>query len=173
MTLRLLSKDGELWLTAEDPADHPGWTVVADPAPADFDTAPYLVVEGQLVADLATARARQRAVINAARDVAQDGGAMTPAGLFDSDERSRQFLNGAVMTATLAQAAGQPFSIDWTRADNSVVTLNAAQLIEAGVAVALHIDAIQRRARVLKGRIDAAETLAAIAAVGWSLLDPE
>ncbi len=127
--------------------------------------------EDLLIPDLDAARARQRALINAARDAAQDGGAMTPSGAFDSNERSRQFLNGAVMTATLAQLNSQPFSIDWTLADNSVVTLSGAALIEAGVAVALHVDAIQRRARVLKERIDAAETLAEIVAIGWTLED--
>lgn len=147
------------------------WAIVADPAPADFFTAPYLVEAGALVPDLATARAAQRAVINAARDAAQDGGADTPSGRFDTAGRSREFLNGAVTTAVLAQLNSQGFSINWTLADNSVVTLTGAELIAAGVAVALHVDAIHQRAVVLKDRIDAAETLAAITAIGWTLED--
>ena len=163
---------GEIQIVASADGYSDGWAVVADPAPADILTAPYLVQGGALVPDLAAARAARRAIINAARDAAQDGGAVVAGvGTFDSDARSRQFLNGAVMTATLAQANAQPFTIDWTLADNSVVTLDAGGLIAVGVAVALHIDAIQRRARVLKTRIDAAGTLAAIAAVAWTLAD--
>lgn len=147
------------------------WAVVADPAPADLALVPYSVVAGVLVPDLAVVRARQRAIINAGRDAAQDGGADTPSGRFDSAPRSREFLNGAVTNALIAQAGAQPFSIDWTLATNNVVTLTGAQIITAGIAVAQHVDAMHQRARVLKARIDAAETLAAIAAVVWSLVD--
>lgn len=148
-----------------------GWAVIADPVPADFASGLYLVQAGALVPDLATARARQRAIINAARNAAQDGGAETPSGRFDSASRSREFLNGAVVAAQIALAQGQAFSISWTLANNSVVQLDAAQLIAAGLAVAAHVDAMHSRARVLKSRIDAAATLAAIAAITWTVAD--
>lgn len=148
-----------------------GWTVVADPVPADFASGLYLVGNGALVPDLATARARQRAVVNAGRDAAQDGGADTPSGRFDSTPRSREFLNGAITNALIAQAAGVPFTISWTLANNSVVTLTGAELITAGIAVAAHVDAMHQRARVLKERIEAAGTLAEIAAIGWTAAD--
>lgn len=152
-------------------AGHENWIVLADPAPEDYDERLYQVIDGALVPDLETARAEQRAIINAARDAAQDGGADTPSGRFDSAGRSREFLNGAVMAATLAGLNQQPFSIAWTLADNSVVTLDGAAIIAAGLAVAAHVDAIHQRARVLKARIDAAETLADIRAVTWTLED--
>lgn len=148
------------------------WTVIADPAPADIMSESYTVIEGDLVPDLAAARARQRAIINAARDAAQDGGADTPHGRFDSAGRSREFLNGAVMAATLAGMNQQAFSLAWTLADNSVVTLTGAQIVESGLAVAAHVDAMHQRARVLKARIDVAATLAEIRAVTWTLADP-
>jgi hypothetical protein len=44
-------------------------------------------------------------------------------------------------------------------------------MIAAAAAVATHVDAMQQRGRVLKARIDEAETLAAIEAVAWTLSD--
>jgi hypothetical protein len=154
-------------------ADGRGGVVVADPAPADWATAPYTVVDGVLVPALDVARARQRALINQARDAAQDGGAETPSGRFDSAPRSREFLNGAAQLALMAQLADAPFSIQWTLADNSTVTLDAAEMIAAAAAVAAHVDAMHQRGRVLKARIDAAETMAEIEAVVWTLEDEE
>lgn len=122
--------------------------------------------------DLPAARVRQRALINAARDAAQDGGADTPSGRFDSAPRSREFLNGAALAATLAGMNSQPFTINWTLANNSVVTLDGPQIIAAGLAVAAWVDSVHQRAVVLKARIDAAETAAAISAIVWSLADP-
>lgn len=148
-----------------------GETVLADPAPADWETVPYEAVDGVLVVALGYARARQRAIINRARDAAQDGGAETPSGMFDSGPRSREFLNGAAQLALMAKLADEPFIIDWTRADNVVVTLDADQMIAAAAAVAAHVDAMQQRGRVLKQRIDDAETPAAIEAVVWTLED--
>jgi hypothetical protein len=86
-------------------------------------------------------------------------------------QRSRQFLNGAVAAAQIALANETPFAVDWTLADDSTVELDAAGVIAAGLAIAGHVGTIHQRARVLKARIDAAETLAAIAAVTWTLED--
>lgn len=143
------------------------------PLPADLVGMPYAIVEGAPVADLAAVRARQRAMINQARDMAQDGGCDTPSGRFDTKPRSREFLNGAVLAATLAGMNSEAFTINWKLANNSVVTLNGPQIIAAGLAVAAWVDTVHQRAVVLKARIDAAATVAAILAVGWTLTDPE
>jgi Domain of unknown function (DUF4376) len=147
------------------------WAVVADPAPADVATAPYKVADGVLVPDLDAAKARQRSIINAARDAAQDGGAVTPFGVFDSSERSLTYLNGAIKAAEKLAALELPSDTNWTRADNVNVTLTVTELTTAGLAVAAHINAMHQRGRVLKSRIDAATTLAEIAAIGWTLED--
>jgi hypothetical protein len=164
------SETGELMRHHRSPGAD--WQVVADPAPDDFGAAPYVVEAGQLVPDLAAARAKQRTIINAARDAAQDGGAMTPFGPMDSNERSRQLLNGAVSAAQIALANAEPFTVTWTLADDSAVTLTAADTITAGLAVAAHVASIHERARVLKARIAAATSFAAIAAITWSIEDP-
>lgn len=163
---------GEVQIVADAGAYGPEWQLLADPAPADIATAPYLVQGGALVPDLATARARQRAIINAARDAAQDGGCDVPGvGRFDTGERARQFLNGAVAAAQIAMAQGQPFAVSWTLATNDVVQMDGAAIIASGLAVAAHVDAMHQRARVLKARIEAATTLAEIEAIAWTVAD--
>ncbi|MBB6228365.1 hypothetical protein FHS79_002550 [Polymorphobacter multimanifer] len=151
----------------------PEWLVVAEEAPEGLADTPWLVVEGALVPDLAAVRAVQRALINGARDAARDGGVDTPSGRFDSDAESRGMLNGAVTTAMLATQQGGAFSVDWTRADDSEVKLDAQAVAVAGVAVAAWVSAVHERSRVLKARIDAAETVEEIRAVIWSLVDEE
>jgi hypothetical protein len=163
--LAFLDADGNLVQRVPDDADLThydltGMTVL----PAESDDV--------LIPDLAAGRARQRAIINLARDAAQDGGAVVDGvGTFDTSERSRQFLNGAVAVAQIALASAEPFQIEWTLADNATVELDAAGVIAAGLAIAGHVGTIHQRARVLKSRIDAAETLAEIAAVTWTLQD--
>jgi hypothetical protein len=158
---------GELQVVASATGYDSDWTTVADPAPEG----PIRWDGTAVVIDLDAAKARQRALINRARDTAQDGGADTPSGRFDSAPRSREFLNGAVTNALLANISSQAFSITWTRADNSSVTMDADETIAAGVAVATWVDTVHNRARVLKDRIDEATTLAAVQAVTWTLTD--
>jgi len=120
---------------------------------------------------LPAVKAAQRALINAARDAARDGGALTSFGVFDSNHESRTLIAGAVAVARELLDADLPFTEDWTLADNSVVTLSGEQMRQAGVEVGLHVSAIFARARVLQQRIEAAETVEAVRAVVWSLED--
>jgi len=147
--------------------------VVADPAPVDWQTAAYTVVDGVLVAALDVARARQRIVINRGRDAAIDAGVATEFGIFDTNLGSRLLISGAVQAASLALANELPWSISWTMADDNEKELTAAEMISAGLQVAAAVDAIHQRSRVLKGRIEAATTLAEVDAVIWTLEDPE
>jgi hypothetical protein len=162
---------GEIQIVASADGYSEGWAIIADPAPADILTAPYLVQDGALLLDLATARAAQRAVINLARNAAQDSACQTPHGLFQCDPRSRDFLKGSLDAAERLAAKGLLTEVKWTLADDRDVLLTMPQLEEAGLAIAAHVAAMHARARVLKSRIDAAETLAEIAAVTWTLQD--
>ena len=124
-----------------------------------------------LIPDMATARTRQRAIINAARSAAINSGLPTSFGLFQTDLESRVEISGAVQLAREAQDAGLPFSVSYRRADNTDAELTGPQMRQMGVEIGLQVNAIHMRSRVLKQRIDAATTLAEIAAVGWSLED--
>ncbi len=118
--------------------------------------------------DLDVAKARKWEEIKAKRQQVETGG-FDAAGLgrFDSDSESREKIIGAVTGAHIAQVAGQPFSIDWTLADNTPVTLGAGQMILVGLTLLAHIDQTHQKSRGLYAEIQAAETVEAVSAVVW------
>lgn len=89
----------------------------------------------------------------------------------DCDPRAVQRITAAALAAQAALATGQPFSLDWTCADNSVLTLDAAGVAGMPLALAAYADALHRHARGLKQAVLAAEDVAALAAIdiqtGW------
>lgn len=106
------------------------------------------------------------------RDAVIDAGvSVAGIGTFDSDAPSRANINGAVMMAFIAQSTAQPFAINWKLADNSVVTINVAQMIGAGVAVGERVAAVHAHAQTLGTAIQSAADHAALEAidveVGW------
>ena len=103
---------------------------------------------------LALARLRRWEAAKLVRDTKIDSGCMTPLGRVDSDEKSRLNINGAVQTALIAQAAGQPFSIDWTMADNSVVSHDGPATVAMGLAVAGFVAACHEAARGIRVAIE-------------------
>lgn len=121
-------------------------------------------------------RAEVRARINRARDEAKSGGIDTPFGRFDTSTKkdSRGDITGAVVMAmNAALLPPETFPIKFTLADDSEVFLQPAQMIAAGLIVAAGVDAIHQRARVLKERIEAAQTYDELQAITWTLVDPE
>lgn len=89
----------------------------------------------------------------------------------DCDPRAVQRITAAALAAQAALATGQPFTLDWTCADNSVLTLDAAGVAGMPVALAIYADALHRHARSLKQAVLEAEDMAALAAIdiqtGW------
>ena len=117
--------------------------------------------------DLARSALWERVKIR--RDAVINGGATTPSGAVDSDELSRSNIAGAVLAAVIAQSASEPFSMDWTMLDNSVVTLDAAAMIAVGLAVMGHVNACHDRARVLRAEIEGAANTAALFQIDYLL----
>lgn len=121
---------------------------------------------------LEEAKARLWESVKAVRDRHIDAGVPVPGiGTFDSDLVSRTNISGSVTGAMIAQANSLPFSVSWKLADNSIVTLNAGQMIAAGMAVLEHVAACHAIAQVLGLAIQAAEDHAALDAIdmeaGW------
>ncbi len=113
------------------------------------------------------ARERRWSEIKLERDQREAGGFPYLGKVFDSDPRSVQRILGAVLAAQVAVTNDLDFSIDWTVADNSVVTLSADELIAMPAALAAyanHLHAVSRDLRVL---IDAAETVEEVRGVQW------
>jgi len=102
--------------------------------------------------------------INTARDQAERGGFPAFGKMFDSDSLSVQRINTAVQTANVV---GESFSIDWTCADNSSITLDAAQMQALPAFLAQYADTFHTKAKGLKATITAATTLEEIEAVVW------
>lgn len=153
--------DGRVyWLGADDtPRD--GLTQITDNQAAALMRPPVADRKALLWND---AKVRRDAAIDAGVPVAGIG-------TFDSDPASRANITGAVTMALIAQSAGSPFSIGWKLADNSVVTLNAAQMIAAGLAVGQRVAACHAHAQSLGIAINAASSHAALDAIdvsaGW------
>jgi hypothetical protein len=120
--------------------------------------------------DLSAAKTAEHGRVNqivAAKTM--DGGAVvTPSGTVQCDESSRVNITGAVVLAGLAPSQ---FSINWTMADNTQVTLNASAMVAMGQAVAGHVAAVHGHARALKDAIAAATTADQLASIdlesGW------
>lgn len=85
-----------------------------------------------------------------------------------SDARSVQRITIACLAAQAAVSTGQPFSIEWTCVDGTVLVLDAGAMLEMSVALAAHGSELHAKARVLRTQIEAAETMEAIAAVTWT-----
>lgn len=106
------------------------------------------------------------------RDQHIDGGVpVAGIGTFDSDLVSRTNISGSVTGAIIAQSASLPFSVSWKLADNSIVVLDAAQMIAAGMAVMQHVAACHANAQAMGLAIIAAEDAEALGLIdleaGW------
>lgn len=109
-------------------------------------------------------KAAKWSALKAARDAAEFGGFTWDGSVFDSDLTSQSRIQGAVQLAGLAPAS---FGIDWTLADNSVRTLDAAQMTAVGEALGTHVLTQHTIGRGLRAALEAATTAAEVDAIAW------
>ena len=158
----------ELPLAALDVQDPIGSLERALAAQPDGLFAGATYVADAAVDDIETARACKWAEIKGERDRLENGGFDMPdVGRFDSDADSRARIVGAVTAAKIAKDEGQPFSVEWTLADNTTVMLNAEQVISVGFAMLTHTTSTHEKGRVLRAQIDAAEDVDSLNAITW------
>lgn len=116
-------------------------------------------------------RTTRLAAINTERDRREEAGFPYRGQILDSTPRSVQRITAAALAAQAALAAGQSFSLEWTCADNSTLTLDAGGVSGMPVALAQHAAALHAHARSLKAAVDAANSEAALATIdiqaGW------
>lgn len=91
----------------------------------------------------------------------------TPYGTFDAHAKARASITDAVLLLQTLSAQGTPQTIDWTLADNTVVTLTTAQMVEVGVLLGQQVQAAYAQARSLRLQIDASTTPQEVALVVW------
>ena len=158
----------ELPLAALDVQDPIGSLERALAAQPDGLFAGATYVADAAVDDIETARACKWAEIKGERDRLENGGFDVPGvGRFDSDADSRARIVGAVTAAKIAKDEGQPFSVEWTLADNTAVMLDADQVIAVGFAMLTHITSTHEKGRVLRAQIEAAQTAEEVEAITW------
>jgi len=76
-------------------------------------------------------------------------------------------ITGATLAAMRAQAAALPYAQTWVLADNSITTLDAADMIAVGEACAAAVDAIWQISIGLRAQIDAASSVAEVDGLDW------
>ncbi len=117
------------------------------------------------LADLKTAKWIE---IKQARDAAIAEPLPTPFGVFDADLGSSAKISQAVLLANNLTALGMAVAIDFTLADNTVARLDAAKMVQVGLALAGREQAVRAKATLLRAQIEAATTKAAVEAVVWA-----
>jgi hypothetical protein len=123
-----------------------------------FDT-----FSGEWVFDLELGKQNKWNAIKAARDAQEFASFEWGDYTFDCDEVSQRRLQGVVQLS----AIDSTLTLDWTLADNSVVSLGSAEYILIGQALAVHVGQCHERGRILRAEIDAATTLEGLEAIVW------
>ena len=124
--------------------------------------------------NLAELKAAKRAEINAARDLAEQGGFEYLGKTFDSDPVSCQRISCAAQAMAYAPAvvtteaeSVSEQTITWTCQDNTTIDLSASQLQGLVAALAQHSNTCHQKATALKKLVDAAETEEEVSAIAW------
>lgn len=128
----------------------------------------------QAAMDLAKAKAIKWAGVVAKRKALRAQGFAVsgyPARFQSDDEEGLINLIAATLAAVIAIVTAQPFSVNWTLANNSTVTLSKTQMVTVFIAGVSAFMAIQTRSRELRALIEAANTVDAVDAIdseaGW------
>lgn len=120
-------------------------------------------VSGEWQLDFDIAKQRKWDAIKGDR-TAQEFGTFDWGGYtFQCDEVSQRRIQGAVQLS----AIDDTLTLDWTLADNSVQTFTAADYIQIGQALAVHVSQCHERGRILRLEIEAATTLEDLEAIVW------
>lgn len=117
--------------------------------------------------EMETTKRNKRMEIKRARDKQEFGTFTFEGNVFDSNQISQQRIGLAVQEAMFCMSAGLPFSKDWTLEDNSVVTLDAQQMIGVALAMGQHIGYAHTHSRQLRAAVEAATTAEEVEAINW------
>lgn len=105
--------------------------------------------------------------IKAAREAFFNAPLSTPFGVFDSDPVSRTRITDAVLMLQTLTSLGQPANIDFTLANDSVVTLDAMQMVTVGLLLGQKVQTAFGISRLRREAIYSATTPEAVEAVTW------
>lgn len=171
MTKLIEKADVRQWIPDEDLEEHEeqGWVLLGgvEGTPPEY----YILENGEITCDLEPLKERKWLQAKAKRDAHDQGVATTPFGPVQADDSSKVKISGLVQMAQLSLAAGAPFSETFTMQDNTLVDLNANEMIQLGISVGQHVSLTHAKGRELREAIQEAQTLAALEAIdidsGW------
>ena len=126
-----------------------------------------IVITDPATDNLIAAKNTAKNRINTERDRRETIGFPYMSKTLQSDERSVQRITVAVQAAQAALSAPAAFSLTWTCADNTELTVDGAQMVGMAVALATNAATIHGTAKALKTQIAAATTQAAVEAIVW------
>jgi hypothetical protein len=124
---------------------------------------------GQWVDERSLDQAKQQkwSEIKRARTAEEFGTFLVGGYEFDCDKDSQTRINSAFQSAMDARTNGEPFSIDWTLADDTNVTLARAQVIAVGRALQEHVNAVYDKSRQLRDQIASAVSIQELDGISW------
>lgn len=105
--------------------------------------------------------------VKAAREEALVAPLTTPFGVFDADAASQKSITDAVLMLQTLASLGQPTTIDFTLADNTVVTLNGADMVMVGLALGQRTQQVHATARALRAAIETSTSIEELDLISW------
>ena len=133
----------------------------------EFYTFNYTTKQWEDPRTLQDLKAAQWALIKQAREAALTSPLTTSFGIFDADEKAQASITKSIMLLQTLDALGTPGSVDFTLADNSVVVLTLAQMVEVGLTLGAREQAVRATATARRVQIEAATSQAEVEAVVW------
>lgn len=153
---------GDVWLEDEFYVENKV-LVPKGPRPSDDHEFDYTTKKWKDPRTLAQIKAVRWNKIKRSRTEAEEAGFTWDGSTFDSDEVSQRRIGDAVTMAGIVPG----FTIDWTLADNTVRTLSAADMVNVGLSLSQHIQAVFQRGRARRAEIEAATTKQEVNAIDW------
>ncbi|HWR42781.1 DUF4376 domain-containing protein [Sporomusa sp.] len=133
----------------------------------DYDVSTGTFSEPNVIT-LDGAKTSKIAEMKTKRDTLEQSGFTYLGKVFDSDPKSVQRISVAVLAAQVAIANNQSLSFNWTLADNSTITMTAAEFVGLPIALAQHANELHEKYRALKEQIEACTTVAEVEAISWN-----
>lgn len=159
-----LPEEGSYAMLMEAPVRLPGYVENSNyyelpPQPSDAHVFNYVTRQWEDLRTLDDFKAEKWGAVKAQRDAQEFGPFLWGSLTFDGDAESKSRLSLAAMAAQAEIASGQSWSVDWTLADNSTVTLSAPDVIGVVQAMGAAITAAHQAARLKRAAIEAAQTI--------------
>jgi hypothetical protein len=112
-------------------------------------------------------KATQWESIKVSRAIALTSPVQTPYGAFDATDSGQKSITDAVLMLQTLQALGTPTTIDFTLADNTVVTLDTTKMVTVGLMLGQQTQAAYAKGRALRNQIEAAARTTEVEAIVW------